>query len=329
MADSMMIDRRFLLALLAGAGCAPGALARSMGAIPAPDREAMVPVKGGRIYVRVNGDLASARPPLILIHGGPGGTHAAFLAALPLASDRAIILYDQLDCGRSDRPDDPANWTVSRFVDEVDAIRAYFSIERAHVLGASWGGTVALEYGARQPKGLESLILASPLISTRSWLADAAILRSQLPPETRDALTACETAATPAQAVCDAATAAFYKAYNRREPAFDEAVAYKAAMPTAFSKHLYETMWGASEFVSTGTLRDYDGEPLLERLRAPTLFLAGQYDEARPATVAGFARRVKGASFIEIEGSAHGLFDDRPEATRAAVRTWTRRHDKS
>ena len=41
---------------------------------PAPDKELMVPVKGGRIYVRVNGDIAGPKAPIVLIHGGPGGT---------------------------------------------------------------------------------------------------------------------------------------------------------------------------------------------------------------------------------------------------------------
>ena len=52
------------------------------------------------------------RPPVVFLHGGPGGTHAAYLDALALADERAVILYDQLDSGRSDRPNNPANWTV-------------------------------------------------------------------------------------------------------------------------------------------------------------------------------------------------------------------------
>jgi len=116
-----LIDRR---SLIAGAGAsliAAPALAR---ALERPTRELMVPVPGGRVYVRVNGDLSARRAPIVMIHGGPGGTHAGFLEALPLADERAVILYDQLDTGRSDRPDDPANWRVSRFVDELEAIRS-------------------------------------------------------------------------------------------------------------------------------------------------------------------------------------------------------------
>src|SRR4051812_31689551 len=178
--------------------------------IPAPDREAMVPVEGGRIYVRVNGRLDGQRAPILMIHGGPGGTHAAFLNALPLADERAVILYDQLDSGRSDKPDQPANWRVARFVDEVDAIRRALAIPRLHVLGASWGGTIALEYAARRPAGLASTILKSPLVSPRSWLADANPLRGRLPDEPQRILGACEPPSPPPTSTCDAATADFY-----------------------------------------------------------------------------------------------------------------------
>jgi proline iminopeptidase/L-proline amide hydrolase len=329
-----MIDRRTLLAGLGAAALLPAAgmllprLAWADTIVRPPDREAMVPVEGGRVYVRVNGRLDGPRPPILMIHGGPGGTHAGFLRALALAEDRALILYDQLDSGRSDRPDDPANWRVPRFVDEVDAIRRALGLARLHVLGASWGGTIALEYGARRPAGLASLILESPLVSTRSWLADAAALRHQLPAAVQTQLTRCEAASPPPRPICDAATNDFYHAFNRRMPTPAAFRAYGQAFPVPFNQRLYERMWGGSEFVSTGSLRDYDGEPLLGRLDgARTLFVCGQFDEARPATIAGFAERVPGASFAVIEDAAHGIWNDNPEAMLATTRRWLARHD--
>jgi len=324
-----VIDRRALLAT--GAAFAASlalprlALARDPDGYPPPDLETMVPVEGGRVYVRVNGDLRSPRPPIVMLHGGPGGTHAHFLTALALADERAVILYDQLDSGRSDRPDDPKNWRVSRFVDEVDLVRKALGVERWHLLGHSWGGTLALEYGARRPAALRGLALASPLVSTRSWIADADTLRGSLPAGVRAEIAQCDVAPGP---VCDAGTTAFYRAFNGREPATSAAIAYARAHPGGFNAKLYNAMWGASEFVATGSLRDYDGEPLLARLDGKrTLFLGGQYDEARPATLAGFAARVPGAEFATIPGAAHGIFADRPQETVALIRAWLARQD--
>ena len=70
---------------------------------------------------------------------------------------------------------------------------------------------------------------------------------------------------------------------------------FVAALPRSFSPDLYNHMWGRAEFTATGTLKDYDGTPLLARLDGRrTLFLAGDQDEAMPAPVAAFAARAEG-----------------------------------
>jgi len=326
-----MLDRRsFIFCASAAATAAASAplWARGPASYPPPDRELMVPGPGGRLYVRVNGNLAGPRVPIVMIHGGPGGTHAAFLDALPLADERALILYDQLDSGRSDHPNNPANWTVQRFTDEVDAVRRALGVSRWHVLGHSWGGTIALEYGARRPPELAGLVLASPLISTRSWIADANALRRRLPPQVQATLNTCDPP-RPITPACEQATNVFYRNFNGREPRSEAYAAYVHAHPELqLNRRLYETMWGSSEFVATGTLRNYDGEPLLAKLDGRhTLFIDGQYDEARPVTLGAFTERVPGAEFAVIPGAAHGFFGDRPEEALGILRPWLRRQD--
>ncbi len=324
-----MIDRRAFvaggLALGASLTLPRPAFARVARGYPLPDLQKMVPVEGGRVYVRVNGNLKGPKPPIVMLHGGPGGSHAHFMPALALADERAVILYDQLDSGQSDRPNDPRNWRVDRFVDEAELVRKALGVERWHLLGHSWGGTLALEYGARRPAALRGLALCSPLVSTRSWIADANLLRTQLPADVQAEIASCDKGKSQA---CDEGTSAFYATFNGREPPTRAATAYNAAHPDAFNPRLYKTMWGESEFVSTGTLRDYDGEPLLAKLDGPrTIFIGGQYDEARAATLAGFAARVPGAEFATIPGAAHGIFADRPLETVALIRAWLARQD--
>jgi proline-specific peptidase len=288
----------------------------------------MAPVPGGRVYVRINGRLSGPRLPIVFIHGGPGANHSAYLNALALADQRAVILYDQLDCGLSDHPNNSSNWTVERFTDEVDAVRRAVGVARWHVLGHSWGGTIALEYGARRPRALAGLIVASPLISTRSWIADAEALRAELPPGVQATLKSCDPPAR-VTAACDAATSVFYANFNRREPRSPRFTVYGNVHPALqLNRRLYETMWGTSEFVATGTLSNYDGEPLLAKLDGlHTLFIDGQYDESRPVTLAAFAARVPHAEFAVIPGAAHGFFSDRPEESLALLRPWLRRQD--
>ena len=321
----MHLDRRAFLAGLTAAAAAP-LVARAQGwTPPAPDRELRVPVRGGHIYARVNGDVKGPRAPVIFAHGGPGSHHTSFLPQLQLADERAVILYDQLDSGQSDRPNDPKNWRVERFVDEIELVRKALGVDRWHLLGHSWGGTLALEYGARRPAALRGLAMASPLVSTKSWIADANALRATLPAAVQAQIASCDTG--PSRG-CDDGVNAFYRAFNGREPAKPAAIAYAGAHPNGFNPKLYNAMWGPSEFACTGSLKDYDGEPLLAKLDGRrTIFLGGQYDEARPTTLAGFAARVPGAEYATIPGSAHGIFADRTLETVALIRGWLARQD--
>lgn len=292
----------------------------------AADRVVMVPVEGGRVYVRINGNLENGKPPVVFIHGGPGGTHAGFVRVLPLADERAVILYDQLDTGASDRPGDRALWNVPRFTAELEAIRKYLGLARWHVVGHSWGGTLALEYGAAHGEHAASITLSSPLISTRSWIADADHWRSQLPAETQRDLTACESPQPPGKDVCNAAEREFYSRHMSRQPRRTGLPAYQP--PGRGNSEMYLGMWGPSEFTATGTLRDYDGEPLLAQLPGErTLFMTGQWDEARPETITAYSRQVQGAELAIIPGAGHGVLSDRPEEVLALLRLFLRRHD--
>jgi proline iminopeptidase/L-proline amide hydrolase len=295
---------------------------------PVPDRELIAAVPGGRVYVRVNGRLDGPNLPVVMIHGGPGGTHADFLNLLALSADRAVILYDQLDSGLSDHPNNPKNWTISRFTDELDCVRRALGVRRWHALGHSWGGTIALEYGARRPAELAGLVLASPLISTRSWIADADALRARLPADVRATLKKCEPPA-PAASVCEKATYNYYDHYLRRQPQADAMSAYEAVHPALkFNLRIYKAMWGTSDFVVTGTLRDYDGEPKLARLDGRrTLFIDGQYDEARPVTVGAFAAQVPGAAFAVVPNAGHLFYQDSPQEALGILRPWLREQD--
>ncbi len=108
-----------------------------------------------------------------------------------------------------------------------------------------------------------------------------------------------------------------------------EVAAYKAALPRSFSEGIYNHMWGRAEFTASGTLKDYDGRPLLARLDAKrSLFLAGEHDEARPATVKALAALVPGAAdFAEIPNAAHSIMNDNPAAYLTVLRPWLAARD--
>jgi proline-specific peptidase len=279
-----------------------------------------IAVPGGEVWYRVAG--GGPGTPLLLLHGGPGATSHSLEPLAALGDERPVILYDQLGCGRSGRPEDPALWTVERFVAEVAAVRAALGLSRVFLLGHSWGGTLATEVVLSGAPGVAGLVLASPLLDARRWLDDANLLRAELPPEVQETLRAHEAAGSTGSPEYEQATEVFYRRFLcRTEPWPPEMMESLAA----FGKRCYEHMWGPSEFHPTGLLRDYDVTPRLGRIGVPVLFTVGRYDEARPETVAAFQALVPGAELRVLERSAHMTMLDEREASVDAVRAFLRR----
>ena len=308
------------------------ALPASPAAWSAPEREIMVPVQGGSIWVRIDGDLDAENPPAIFVHGGPGGTHAVFGGLVPLAEDRAIIMYDQLDSGKSDRPEAPGNWRIERFVDELEAIRKALGIERWHVIGHSWGSALALRYAVQYPQHTASAVLGGTFISTPHWIMGTNLLIRELPDPVAADLIACESDVPPSADRCAAATRAFYAEYNGRadRPAPSEAqMAYrKSYRGQGFNETLYNAMWGPSEFAATGSLLTYNDVPLLSRVDGNRiLYMIGQYDEARIDDVQEFVELTPGSEFAVVPGGSHGFPIERPVETGAILRGWMDRID--
>ena len=172
-------------------------------------------------------------------------------------------------------------------------------------------------------------MLGGTYINTERWIADANILLEELPQDVQQTIAACETATPPSEERCSRATSAFYAQFNRREPASEAARAYSREIGgKGFNPVIYNEMWGPSEFRSKGSLKTYDAVPLLAKIDGSrTLFLIGQYDEARIDTVEDYVRMTPGAEFGVVPGAAHGFLTDRPMESEAILRAWLARHD--
>ena len=286
-----------------------------------PD-DGFVDVPGGRVAFRIMG-RSTGGVPLIVIHGGPGGSSCAYPSTLTgIAAERPVVIYDQLGSGYSDRIRSTDLETLAvllRFVEEVSAIRDELGLDEVHILGHSWGGTVALEYLlAAAPTGVLSVTLVGPLIGTDRWLEDANDLVAELSEESQAAVAAAVASGDFSTADFQAADTEFASQFGVRTPGARESLVECSVRP-AGNSGLYEYMWGPSEFLSTGTLRDYDRIDRLHELSLPVHFLAGAYDEARPETMREFQALVPGSVVTIIPDAGHGSNVDQPEAFSAAV----------
>ncbi|MDP9467498.1 MAG: proline iminopeptidase-family hydrolase [Chloroflexota bacterium] len=286
-----------------------------------PTREGNLEVPGGKVWYQT---IGQGGIPLLCLHGGPGMAHDYIDPLGDLADERMVVFYDQLGCGRSERPNDPSLWTLERSVAEVAAVREALGLDRMHLFGNSWGGWLATQYTLDRKPSLESLTISSSPPSVERAVREMNVLRSRLPAEVQAVLDDHEARGvfdTPEYA---AATMVFYKRHLCRTDPWPPNVEY--SMGPGFGSGPYLTMWGPSEFGPvTGNLDGWDITDRLGEIRVPTLLTVGRHDEMWPSHMADMQAGIAGSDLVVFEESSHMAFVEEREAYIATVRDFLHR----
>jgi proline iminopeptidase len=284
--------------------------------------EDYINVPGGRVWYREVG--AGDQTPLLCLHGGPGSTHHNLEPLEALADRRRVIFYDQLGCGESDRPDNPALWTVDRFVEELAQVRAALRLDRLYLFGSSWGGMLALQYVLDRRPELAGLILCGSPASMPRWRADCDELLSRQPAEVSKVIRDHEASGFTTCPEYAAATLSFYREhFCRLDP-------WPASVERSFAEMgypVYALMNGPSEFSVTGTLKDWDVMDRLGEITVPALVVGGRYDECRPAHLEEMHRRIRGSQLAIIEDASHLCFAEQQDEFTALLNSFFDRTD--
>jgi L-proline amide hydrolase len=294
--------------------------------------EGTVPFGEAETWYRVTGELrprdTAAPAPLVVLHGGPGGTHDYLLSLADLADERAVVHYDQVGGGRSTHyPDRGAEfWTVDLFVRELhNLVDALGIADRHHVLGQSWGGFLAEEYALTQPSGLRSMVLADTAASWADFAAEAGKLCAELPADVQATLDRHEAAGTYDDPEYMEACLVFYSRHVCRiewPPEVTVTFEWLERDPT-----VYRTMNGPSEFHIIGSCKDWQVKDRLHEIRMPTLIVSGRHDEATPALQQVLLEGIAGSEWVVFEDSSHMPHVEERERYMQVVGRWLAQRD--
>lgn len=287
------------------------------------DGEGYIPFENGKLWYRVIGE--GQETPLMMLHGGPGGTTRSFYLLSPLSEDIPVILFDQLGSGRSGYHEDTTLLKVELFVEQVEAVRKELGLKSFYLLGHSWGSALALEYYLAYPEAVKGLIFSSPYVSTPVWERDADTLIMMLPDSVRSWIAEAERTGEFDAEDYQKANTIFMKNFWRRGETLSSPLDTAKAPFNAF---IYNYMWGPTEFTARGTLKKYDRFEDLRKVEVPTLFMTGEYDEARPATVKRMQALVPGAEFEVIDGAGHSSMHDNLPQSIQVIRDFILEHEK-
>jgi pimeloyl-ACP methyl ester carboxylesterase len=102
---------------------------------------------------------------VVLLHGQlmPRRMHEP-LARVLAAAGLHVVTLDLLGHGRSDRPDDPKEYSMTAWGEQVIALLDHLGAERAVVGGTSLGANVSLEVAVLAPERVQGLLLEMPVL---------------------------------------------------------------------------------------------------------------------------------------------------------------------
>ena len=255
---------------------------------------------------------------VLLLHGGPGGTHEFFESFDGFLPQESIeyIYYDQLGSYYSDQPNDNNLWTTERFVEEVEQVRIALGLDNSnfYLLGQSWGGILAMEYALKYQKNLKGLIISNMMASAPAYNKYAQeVLGPQMDPKILKQIQDIEKNndfSNPKY------TELLFKYYYTEHVLRFPIDKWPESINRAF-KHLnpnvYVFMQGQSEFGITGkaTLKDWDVTTRLKTLTVPTLSIGAKYDTMDPKHMEWIANEVQNGRFLFCPNGSHcSQYDD-------------------
>jgi len=245
--------------------------------------------------------------PLVLIPGLAAGGWIWFKQIEALSEYFRVITFDPRGIGTT--PSNSEQLTIPLLANDVAALLRKLGIERAHVLGASFGGFVAQEFAATHPEMTRSLVLSctsfggpnhvpasmdtiAAIASTNGFNTEERIRRILLP--------------------------AFSPDFVREHP---EEIEYtmKLRLSTFVSEETYRSQVAAAV--------NFNAEPKLETITAATLIVSGDSDAVVPLQNSrNLASKISGAELAIIEGGSHLFFIERPKEFNGIVIEFLRRH---
>ncbi|MFX1235066.1 MAG: alpha/beta fold hydrolase [Promethearchaeota archaeon] len=113
-------------------------------------------------YAKVNGiricyEILGEGYPVILVHGF-GDKKEHFRAQVgDFSKYFKVIRLDNRGAGKSDRPEGP--YTMELYADDINALMDYLKVEKAHIIGHSFGGMIVQNFVLKYPNRVNKIVL--------------------------------------------------------------------------------------------------------------------------------------------------------------------------
>ena len=275
-----------------------------------PLRSGHLAVDGFQIWWEYHG--TGEREPIVLLNGLAMHTKAWYGFLPTLVDEFDVVLYDYLGQGESSKDDVP--YSIPEFARYLALILDEIGQERAHVMGISYGGFIALDFARLFQERLHTLVLSGILLSRERLFELYQDISLRFYRSTRE-------------------TFDLYTHYMY-EKIFGEAFAARIppeqfqAMRQRFfdryvdQRHCLIRLTEAQDPFFGSIDANLDG---YRAIRTPTLMVAGSQDRAIPLWQQERIRYILPNTRWElVEGSGHVVYIERPDVFFPAIKTFAR-----
>ncbi len=245
--------------------------------------------------------------PLLLIHGGPGGSHCYFHPGMStLAAERKLIYYDLRGHYMSKCPQNPESCGLSYDVEDIEALRKKLGFKKIDLLGHSYGAIAVFAYALKYPANLKNLIFCSAPVGITDEDANKRLESNPVSKE----LTRAESEAE--------AKNLYYKLY------------FHKTVTSMTLKYNERTRLAWRSLKNDRTVKCYERDRAemnwrknISKIKSPMLFIFGKHD---PLLDPDKSRKIicknNRARLVIFNNSGHDPFTDEPEYFSRTVNTF-------
>ncbi len=279
-----------------------------------PDTGWVAGPDGVRLYYEKIGD----GPTTIIVPG------RLFLARdlAPLGERHTVILYDMRNRGRSSRVEDGSLLTIQKDVEDLEAVRRHFRVERFVPVGYSYLGFMVVLYAMDHPGRAERVVQLSPVPRKFGTEYPASLLHSDslpaIDPATAariDSLERSGWAKEHPKEFCEQSRQAF-RGRLLGDPSKAAGLMNPCDMPNEWPVNLerhFEHHFAAVQRLDVS-------KESVARVRIPVLTIHGTWDRNAPyAAGREWALTLPNARLITVEGAAHQVTADAPDVVIPAI----------
>lgn len=135
---------------------------------PKPYNQGYLPADGGHeVFFQEFGNPSGK--PILVFHGGPGGSFKAKHVSFADLKKHRVVGFDQRGCGQSKPLGDMRNNNTQELLKDASRLLDYLHIEdKVVVRGGSWGSTLALLFAEAYPQKVEKLLLSQVFLADQT-----------------------------------------------------------------------------------------------------------------------------------------------------------------